>query len=131
MIALPVAFLIGCASEPTPDMLPGGQPTFDSYAIQAKAYVAERRHFVTDDHVAEIEGNSPFEIQPKNPNGQAVLMIHGLGDSPWTFTDIGKSLADQGYLVRGILSSSDASSRTRYASCGHDRRDLRRMDKSR
>ena len=89
MIALPVAFLIGCASEPTPDMLPGGQPTFDSYAIQAEAYVAERRHFVTDDHVAEIEGNSPFEIQPKNPNGQAVLMIHGLGDSPWTFTDIG------------------------------------------
>ena len=84
MIALPVAFLIGCASEPTPDMLPGGQPTFDSYAIQAKAYVAERRHFVTDDHVPEIEGNSPFEIQPKNPNGQAVLMIHGLGDSPWT-----------------------------------------------
>lgn len=103
MIALPVAFLIGCASEPTPDMLPGGQPTFDSYAIQAKAYVAERRHFVTDDHVPEIEGNSPFEIQPKNPNGQAVLMIHGLGDSPWTFTDIGKSLADQGYLVRAML----------------------------
>ena len=40
LIALPVAFLIGCASEPTPDMLPGGQPTFDSYAIQAEAYVA-------------------------------------------------------------------------------------------
>ena len=41
IIALPVAFLIGCASEPTPDMLPGGQPNFDTYAIQAKAYVAE------------------------------------------------------------------------------------------
>lgn len=103
IIALPVAFLIGCASEPTPDMLPGGQPNFDTYAIQAKAYVAERRHYVTDDHVAEIEGNSPFEIRPKNPNGQAVLMIHGLGDSPWTFTDLGKTLADQGYLVRTML----------------------------
>ena len=84
-------------------MLPGGQPNFDTYAIQAKAYVAERRHYVTDDHVAEIEGNSPFEIRPKNPNGQAVLMIHGLGDSPWTFTDLGKTLADQGYLVRTML----------------------------
>ena len=103
IIFLPAALLLGCAAEPTPDMLPGGQTTFDSYAIQAKAYVAERRHFVTEDHVAEIEGNSPFEIRPKNPNGQAVLMIHGLGDSPWTFTDIGKSLADQGYLVRAML----------------------------
>ena len=69
IIFLPAALLLGCAAEPTPDMLPGGQTTFDSYAIQAKAYVAERRHFVTEDHVAEIEGNSPFEIRPKNPNG--------------------------------------------------------------
>ena len=30
-------------------------------------------------------------------------MIHGLGDSPWTFTDLGKTLADQGYLVRTML----------------------------
>ena len=125
MIALPVAFLIGCASEPTPDMLPGGQPTFDSYAIQAKAYVAERRHFVTDDHVPEIEGNSPFEIQPKNPNGQAVLMIHA-SEIP-----LGRYRYRKIFGRSGILSSSDASSRTRYASCGHDRRDLRRMDKSR
>ena len=90
MIALPVAFLIGCASEPTPDMLPGGQPTFDSYAIQAKAYVAERRHFVTDDHVAEIEGNSPFEIQPKNPNGQASEIPLGrlpISENLWPIRD--------------------------------------------
>lgn len=66
MIALPVAFLIGCASEPTPDMLPGGQPTFDSYAIQAEAYVAERRHFVTDDQATRLLKSS-LKIRTAKP----------------------------------------------------------------
>ena len=58
MIALPVAFLIGCASEPTPDMLPGGQPTFDSYAIQAKAYVAERRRLFATNHIMWLKSKA-------------------------------------------------------------------------
>ena len=125
IIALPVAFLIGCASEPTPDMLPGGQPNFDTYAIQAKAYVAERRHYVTDDHVAEIEGNSPFEIRPKNPNGQAVLMIHGLGDSLDVYRprkNISRS---------GLSGSNHAPSRTRIAPGRYDRSDFRGLDQGR
>jgi esterase/lipase len=32
-----------------------------------------------------------------------VLLIHGLGDSPWSFQDIGEQLAAQGFLVRTVL----------------------------
>lgn len=102
-ITLGTLLLTGCAGESAHDMLPGGQTTFSSYETESKAYVAEHRHFVTDDRIAEIEGNSPFEIKPVHPNGQAVLMIHGLGDSPWTFSDVGKMLAQHGYLVRAML----------------------------
>lgn len=97
------ALLAGCAGEPSPDRMPEGQPNFDSYVWDTKAFVAEHKYFVTDDHTAEIEGNSPFEMKPAHPNGQAVLLIHGLGDSPWTFRDIAKTLSDKGYLVRAIL----------------------------
>lgn len=100
---LTAALLAGCAGEPTPDRMPEGQPNFDSYLWDAKAFVAEHKVFVTDDHTAEVEGNAPFEIKPKQPNGEAVLLIHGLGDSPWTFRDIGRQLADHGYLVRAML----------------------------
>jgi len=34
---------------------------------------------------------------------RGVLLIHGLGDSPWTFVDLGQSLANQGFLVRTVL----------------------------
>ncbi|MEZ9465093.1 alpha/beta hydrolase, partial [Vibrio splendidus] len=41
--------------------------------------------------------------QPVSPNGKAVLLVHGLGDSPYSFKDIATHLAEQGYLVRTVL----------------------------
>lgn len=47
--------------------------------------------------------NAPFELRPAVPSHRAVLLIHGLGDSPWSFTDIAKTLVEQGYVVRTAL----------------------------
>lgn len=98
-----LGFSLAACSQTAQHQMPLGQNSFYSYELQTKDFVAENRHFVTDDKTAEIEGNSPFEIVPKHPNGKAILMIHGLGDSPWTYHDFARTLADQGYLVRAIL----------------------------
>ncbi len=34
---------------------------------------------------------------------KGILLVHGLGDSPYSFTDIGPVLADNGFLVRTLL----------------------------
>ncbi len=44
--------------------------------------------------------NAPFEIEPKDPSGKAILLVHGLSDSPYSFVDVANKLADQGFLVR-------------------------------
>lgn len=47
--------------------------------------------------------NSPFEWKPKDPTDKAVLLIHGLFDTPFIMRDTGKHLLKQGYWVRSIL----------------------------
>jgi esterase/lipase len=37
------------------------------------------------------------------PTRKGLLLIHGLGDSPWSFVDIAQELASQGYAVRTAL----------------------------
>ena len=38
-----------------------------------------------------------------------MLLVHGLGYSPFSFTDVAQHLADQGYLVSSILLSGHGS----------------------
>jgi len=45
---------------------------------------------------------SPFFIQPREPNGFGILLIHGLLASPAELREYGRYLADQGYTVLGI-----------------------------
>jgi alpha-beta hydrolase superfamily lysophospholipase len=45
----------------------------------------------------------------ENPNGKALVLVHGLGDSPYSFRDIANHLAEQDYLVRAILLPSHGS----------------------
>ncbi|WP_024297049.1 alpha/beta fold hydrolase [Methylomicrobium lacus] len=45
---------------------------------------------------------SPFFIQPSEPNGFGILLIHGLLASPAELREYGRYLADQGYTVLGI-----------------------------
>lgn len=92
--------LVGCATE---FHLPAPASSFEEYVAQTHSFIAANRRFATADHQTEIDRASPWEIRPQKPDGRAVLCIHGLSDSPWTFRDTGAKLAEDGVLVRSIL----------------------------
>ena len=79
------------------------QTDFQRYIADNQQWLRENRHYLSDDTELEIAINSPFELKPMQPNGKAVLLVHGLSDSPYSFIDIGQELVKQGYLVRTLL----------------------------
>ncbi|MPW36717.1 carboxylesterase [Vibrio sp. B1Z05] len=82
---------------------PYQQASFEQYVLETQQWMKLERNFITDDIDREIALNSPQEYRPSKPNGEAILLVHGLGDSPYSFSDIGQRLSDQGYLVRTVL----------------------------
>lgn len=78
---------------------------FEDYQAATAAELKQHRIFVTDDSAQEIAMNQPFELRPKAAGQptRGVLLVHGLGDSPWSFVDVGQALMEQGYLVRTVL----------------------------
>ncbi|MDX1738973.1 MAG: alpha/beta fold hydrolase, partial [Alphaproteobacteria bacterium] len=79
------------------------QNSFESYIAETRLWLAQNRAFIGPDKRAELELNAPFELLPEHPNGQGILLIHGLGDSPFSFKDIGQDLVKQGFVVRTLL----------------------------
>lgn len=79
--------------------------SFDSYVEQTKQQLLANRYFLTQDKQAELQANLPAELKPSdaNKNNKGILLIHGLGDSPYSFVDIAESLREQGFLVRTVL----------------------------
>jgi esterase/lipase len=88
------------ASETLPSY---SQDNFQQYIADTKQWLLQHRVFKSDDIEKELQANLPFELIPDNPNGDAVLLVHGLGDSPYSFTDVASHLVSQGYLVRTVL----------------------------
>ncbi|GAL36723.1 lysophospholipase [Vibrio maritimus] len=104
------AGIIGCSTKNenpsfahAPSLPSYQQSTYQDYVDETQQWLAEHRVYKTDEHDLEVALNSPFEVVPEDPNGEAVLLVHGLGDSPYSFRDIANHLAKQGYLVRAIL----------------------------
>ena len=62
-------------------------------------------HFQLSTTDNEMLWNGPQQWLPDNgvKPSKGILLVHGLGDSPWTFHDIAPRLAEQGFLVRTIL----------------------------
>ena len=81
--------------------------TFDEYKAAIKQHLKANRYFLTDNKEDELQANLPFEVKPSQPvsPSKGVLLIHGLGDSPFSFTDIANDLAKRGFLVRTVLLS--------------------------
>ncbi|GEM80685.1 alpha/beta hydrolase [Vibrio superstes] len=112
LVLLPVFALTlsGCASEPedpqfiaSKSLQPYMQEDYQTYLAETQEWLLENRVFFTDDRQIELSAVAPFELVPQNPNGQGILLVHGLGDSPFSYVDIAPDLAAQGYLVRVIL----------------------------
>ncbi|RMS47396.1 Lipoprotein, partial [Pseudomonas coronafaciens pv. garcae] len=76
---------------------------FDDYRQRTVELIRNQRTFQTDDHRAELDWNAPRQWTPNGTIKAGVLLVHGLGDSPWSFHDVARKLADQGFLVRTVL----------------------------
>ena len=105
-----ITFLMACSGPSTDPnyqaskSLPSySQDNFQQYINDTQQWLSQHRVFKTNNREKELQANMPFELIPENPNGDAVLLVHGLGDSPYSFQDIAQHLASQGYLVRTIL----------------------------
>lgn len=98
----------GCAVARPPaatlaSVTPLGQASFDDYRRETIEWLRLNRQFQTADRASELAWNAPAEWRPAGSPQKGILLLHGLGDSPWSFVDIGERLAQQGYLVRTLL----------------------------
>lgn len=95
--------LSGCQQR-ADSSAPVGQPTFHSYQQQTRNWVATHRAFQTLEKEDELRWNTPQEWRPTQGSARkGIVLVHGLGDSPGSFSDIGPALAAQGFVVRTVL----------------------------
>lgn len=90
-------------SQSTQDQERAQAVSFETYQRDTLAAIELRRAFQGTDRAAELAWNGPMEWRPPGIPRAGVLLVHGLGDSPWTFHDIGAVLAAHGYLARTVL----------------------------
>jgi esterase/lipase len=104
LTSLPVARELSVRHQPST-----ADDAFQYTARSIGDYLDQCRHKVetgrTDLEDAQrdwiIQGNSPFLLRPENEQGpaRAILMTHGLTDSPYQMRDIGKFFQKQGFHV--------------------------------
>ncbi len=95
--------IAGCQQSREQQQPPLGQTSFAEYQQQTRDWVAAHRSFQTLDKTRELTWNTPQEWRPAHKATRGILLIHGLGDAPGSFTDIAPELAKQGFLVRTVL----------------------------
>ena len=79
------------------------QPDFDLYLKETENYLINERRFLSDDRALELAMNMPFQQSPEQASDKAILLVHGLSDSPFSFVDISRSLVKQGFYVQTLL----------------------------
>jgi esterase/lipase len=84
---------------------------FSDYVSFVRKYIRKNRVFL-DPKKAEMEinANAPFELlpdsrfcKPQTKPDKGILLIHGLGDSPFSMRDIAKEYSKNCFLVRTVL----------------------------
>lgn len=81
--------------------------SFSHYQNLTQQLLINHRYFLSLQVNDELAANMPFEVKPRKELAvsKGIILVHGLGDSPFSFVDLAESLADDGYLVRTILLS--------------------------
>ena len=79
------------------------QPTYEDYLKVTEDWLTNHRRFISDTPEKELAMNMPFELGDKSTVDKAILLVHGLGDSPYSFSDIAKTLQKQGFYVQTLL----------------------------
>lgn len=78
-------------------------PSYDEYLITTKRWLSKNRRFITANTGKELSMNMPFELGDRDNSEKAILLVHGLGDSPYSFSDLAVSLSQQGFYVQTLL----------------------------
>lgn len=78
-------------------------PSFSEYLSETESWLSQNRRYISSDRQKELAMNMPFELPPKGKTNKAILLVHGLGDSPYSFSDLGNSYVDQGFHVQALL----------------------------
>lgn len=77
---------------------------YNVYLNKVEQYIQKNRTFIggEQEHANEVVMNMPFECGTQNSD-IGILLVHGLGDSPYFFRDVASVLCDEGIRVRSIL----------------------------
>lgn len=67
-----------------------------------KLWLRQHRSFIGEDRETELAMNMPTHL-PSEHSDKAVLLVHGLGDSPYSFSDLATSLHKRGFTVQTLL----------------------------
>ncbi|MES2743036.1 MAG: alpha/beta fold hydrolase [Pseudomonadota bacterium] len=100
---LALAWLLTSCAPYRYAIAPLGQASFGDYQRETDLWLQHQRAFQKADHADELRWNAPAEWRPVGVARKGIVLFHGLGDSPWSFADIGRALAEQGFLVRAAL----------------------------
>lgn len=103
LLTLSVAVLLGACVLPQKQA--NAATDFANYRLATLEQLRLKRNYQTADPRAETEWNAPREWRAATNvlPSRGILLVHGLGDSPWSFNDLAPVLAAQGFLVRTVL----------------------------
>ncbi|WP_250462060.1 alpha/beta fold hydrolase [Microbulbifer litoralis] len=102
------SLLVGACSPMGKIEGPVYRVSFSEYQSETLEKMRDARRYQNSGHDSELWWNAPREWQPSavapgHKPKRGILLVHGLGDSPWSFHDVGQELAAQGFLVRTVL----------------------------
>ena len=109
-----ITMLVACQTTKEHDMLTTTNATpilefesFSHYQTLTRDLLVNHRYFLSNQTDDELAANMPFEVKPRKQLNvsKGIILVHGLGDSPFSFVDLANSLANEGFLVRTILLS--------------------------
>lgn len=85
------------------DDFPAPMENFQSHRSEVREYILATQ--MDERSISDAEYNLPFELTASKevPYRGKFLLIHGLNDSPYLWTDVASELATRGYDVRAIL----------------------------
>lgn len=102
--------IAGCISAPEHQLyqssatpLPRAHGDFSTYLSDTRQWLEQHRVIVSDQPQREIDANMPFALSPQHATSKGILLVHGLGDSPYSFVDIAPELVKQGFMVHTLL----------------------------
>lgn len=82
---------------------PAPKADFSAHIIEVKNYLLATQ--MSQRKPEDVRFNLPFELSASTsvPYRGRFLLLHGLNDSPYVFTDAGAELSERGFDVRAIL----------------------------